>query len=493
MVNFDDLGLNAKILKAINDMGWTEPTPVQNEAVPVGIQGRDVLAQAQTGTGKTATYGMILMSRIPSGQKTPSAMVLCPTRELAAQVEQELYRLSRYSKHRSVAIYGGSSYQVQFSNLKRGADIVVGTPGRVKDLMGKGVLDLSHLKEVVLDEADRMLDMGFEEDMNSIMGDLPETRQTMLFSATMTEDVMRLGERFMKDPLRILVSRDEPCSDLVSQYYIPVSRGGKHERLDMILSCNFPKTIVFCQTKKMVDELFTDLSEKFKVGALHGDMPQMKREKVIRNFRNDRFQALIATDVAARGIDVSNVDLVVNYDVPMDAETYLHRIGRTGRAGKEGMAISFVTKMEDSRVRMYERETGKDIRKIRIEDVMSQMSGNLSNRPVPEKKVVKVVKSKSTEERKGMVALQINLGKDDGMGRVQISDTIKGFAGLTDDLVGRVGLGSATSYVEVRGDYADMTVKALSNKGLKGKKISARLAPSKVPYSDRDRSGSIRA
>lgn len=486
MTNFTDLGLNVKILKAIGDMGWTEPTPVQIEAIPVGIEGRDILAQAQTGTGKTATYGTIIMERIAPGMKKPSAIILCPTRELAAQVEEELYKLSSYTRHRSVAIYGGSSYSAQFANLKRGTDIVAGTPGRVKDLIEKGVLDVTCIKEAVLDEADRMLDMGFEEEVNFIMDSLPKERHTMLFSATMADEIMRMGGRFMIDPLEVRVSKDEPCSDLVTQYFIPVSRGGKHERLEMILSCNSPKTIVFCQTKKMVDELFEELSEKYKVGELHGDMPQMKREKVIRNFKSDRFQALIATDVAARGIDVNNIDVVVNYDVPSDPEVYLHRIGRTGRAGKEGIAISFVTKMEDNRVRMYERETGKRIHKMRMEDLISIMSGNLAQAPVPEVKVVKVIPSKTETERQEMVALQINLGKEDGYGRVQISDIVKKSAKLTDDLVGRVGLGSTTSYVEIKGDYAEMTLKALSNKNLNGKRISVQIAPNKVPYSDKE-------
>jgi len=536
MTDFTELGLNVKILKAIEDMGWTEATPVQKEAIPIGLEGRDILAQAQTGTGKTATYGTIILGRVPSGLKRPSAIVLCPTRELALQVEQELFKLSKYTKHRTAAIYGGSSYSMQFEKLKRGADIIIGTPGRVKDLIEKEVLDMSCIKEAVMDEADRMLDMGFEEEVNFIMDCLPKERHTMLFSATMADEIMRMGGRFMNDPMELRVSKDEPCSDLVSQYYIPVSRGGKRERLEMILSCNFPKTIIFCQTKSMVDELFTDLCETYKVGALHGDMPQMKREKVIRNFKSDRFQALIATDVAARGIDVNNVDVVVNYDAPPCAETYLHRIGRTGRAGKEGIAVSFVTKMEDQRIRMYERETGKKIKKMKVEDLMSNLAGNLTQRPAPEpllekrvmmvntnaqrftsepvsenkatmvnanaqrftsepvqeKKVMMVIPPKTNDELQSMIALQINIGKEDGYGRVQISEFVKKNANLTDDLVGRVGLGSASSFIEVKGSYVEMTVKALCNKNLNGKRVMIQPAPKKVPYSEKECSKTAR-
>lgn len=486
MTRFEDLGLNAKILKAIQDMGWTEPTPVQVEAIPVGLDGRDILAQAQTGTGKTATYGTVIMARVPSGLKKPSAIVLCPTRELAMQVEQEMFRLSKYTKHKTVAIYGGSSYKVQFDKLRRGADIIAGTPGRVKDLIEQGVLDLSCVKEAVLDEADRMLDMGFEEEVNFIMSQLPEERHTMLFSATMAKEIMRLGSRFMIDPMELLVSKDEPCSNLVSQYYIPVSRSGKHERLEMLLSAGYPRAIVFCQTKKMVDDLFLELGEKFKAGSLHGDMPQMKREKVIRNFKNDRFKILVATDVAARGIDVNNVELVVNYDVPSDPETYLHRIGRTGRAGNEGIAISFVTKMEDRRVRMYEDETGKKIEKIKIEDAVSMLSGIQRAPPRPERQIVRVQESRSPKQHREMVALQINLGKGDGYGRVDISGLIRDKVKLSDDMVGRVGLGEESSYVEVNGNFSDQIIKTLDGATLKGKKIFVRLAPKKVPYSEKE-------
>ena len=484
-MDFADLGLDAKILKAAADLGWTEPTPIQAEAVPVGLRGEDIMAQAQTGTGKTAAYGMTILGRTPSRMKAPSALVLCPTRELAAQVGQELFRLSRYTGHRYAAIYGGARYDTQIRELKRGVDIVVGTPGRVKDLIEKEALDVSSVRIAVLDEADRMLDMGFEEEVDFIMAAIPSERQTLMFSATMADGIIRMGRRFTRDPVDIRVSRDEPCSDLVSQYYIPVSRGGKLDRLETILACNFPKTVVFCQTKSMVDELSESLNADFKTGALHGDMPQNRRERVIRGFRDDRFRVLIATDVAARGIDVNNVDVVVNYDVPNDAETYLHRIGRTGRAGRNGIAISFVTKREDGRIRMYEAETGKKMKRTTVEDVAAALSGNLSQQPVRERKVVRAVVSKPPEEIKGMVAVQVNLGKEDGLGRVQIMEAVKRNANLTDDLVGRVGLGGTASYVEVEGGFADMVVRTLTGKSHNGKTIRARIAPRKVPYAER--------
>lgn len=584
MTTFEDLGLSDKVLKAIHEIGWEEPTPVQCAAVPIGFEGRDILAQAQTGTGKTAAYGMIIIGRTPSGLKKPTSLVLCPTRELALQVEQELSKLSYHTRHRVAAIYGGASYKTQFDKLRRGADIIAGTPGRVKDLIEQGVLDISHVREVVLDEADRMLEMGFEEEVNFIMGSLPEKRQTLLFSATLADEIMDLGARFMNDPEKLLVSKDEPCSDLVSQYYIPLARNTKMEKLDYILSTGRPKALVFCQTKKMVDELMEKFSDSFKVGALHGDMPQAKREKVIGNFKKDKISVLIATDVAARGIDVNNIDVVINYDVPPDAETYLHRIGRTGRAGKTGMAVSFVTRMETSRLRRYEDETGRRISKMAVEDFGSLLGvrpepaperkytiksrGNDSEdeeRPAPkrerrvseeygepaaekpmrakrkaatdipedvapatatedepvrakrqpkvadvdeepvrekkparkaredydekpvkrEKKVIKVVESKTQEERMNMVALKINLGKEDGYGRVQITEMIKKAANIDNKMVGRVGLGSSASFVEVDSGCAEMVISAVSNRSVNGKIVVAELAPDKIPYAQK--------
>ncbi len=369
MSTFKELGLEDSLASAVEEMGWTEPTPVQVVAIPAGLEGRDIFAQAQTGTGKTGTYALTVMSRIPSGGQKPSAIVLVPTRELANQVEREVYKLSRYTHHKSIAIYGGASINDQMWKLRKGTDIVVGTPGRVKDMINRGCLDLDSITELVLDEADRMLDMGFADELDYILEEMPAEKQTLLFSATMAPEIKEIAFGRMKDPLELLVSKDEPVSDLTTQYYVQVARAGKIGRTEFVLRNGNPKTIIFCQTKRMVDELKEGLSAEFKVDAIHGDMPQARREKVIRSFRNNRFQALVATDVAARGLDVKDIDVVINYDVPPDPETYVHRIGRTGRAGKEGVAIAFITKNEDRRVRMYERETGKPIHKIRIEEM----------------------------------------------------------------------------------------------------------------------------
>ncbi|NCA73434.1 MAG: DEAD/DEAH box helicase [Gammaproteobacteria bacterium] len=499
MTGFEDLGLDVTLLKAISDMGWNLPTPIQTEAVPAGLAGRDIFAQAQTGTGKTGTYALIIMGRTESGSKKPTSLVLAPTRELATQVENEIYKLSKYTGHRSISIYGGASIGDQTYGLRKGVDIVVGTPGRLKDMISRGALDLSEITEVVLDEADRMLDMGFADELDFIMDAVPKDRHTLLFSATMAESIKRIAFNRMQDPMEISVSRDEPVSDLVTQYWIPMSRGAKMERLESILTNGCPKTVVFCQTKKMVDTLADEMYQRIKVGTLHGDMPQAKRERTIRSFRNNRFQVLIATDVAARGLDINNIDLVVNYDVPMDSENYLHRIGRTGRAGKEGIAVSFVTKQEEYHIRQYERETGKKILKVRADEMPSagtmviedqvrapaKAQRQFATVPINDtKKPVRPVIA-TTEDGKKMVVLQINLGRDDGFSKTQISDLVKRVGKLEDVFVGNVGLGRSKSFIEIREDRSDRTMATMSEYLHKKKEVLMEPADKKPKYQEK--------
>ena len=523
MTGFEGLGLNAELLKAINEMGWAEPTPIQTEAIPAGIAGRDVFAQAQTGTGKTGTYSLTIMMRTESGSQKPTSIVLAPTRELATQVENEIYKLSKYTGHRSIAIYGGASINKQTYGLRKGVDVVVGTPGRVKDMINRGILDLSNITEVVLDEADRMLDMGFADELDFIMDSVPKERHTLLFSATMAKEIKKIAFNRMQDPMEISVSRDEPVSDLVTQYWVSVSRNIKIERLESIINNGRPKTLVFCQTKKMVDMLADILSRTTKTGTLHGDMPQAKRERTIRDFRNNRFQVLIATDVAARGLDINNIDLVVNYDIPMDSESYLHRIGRTGRAGKEGIAVSFVTNKEEYLIRRYEKETGKKIQKIRSDEIPS--AGTMvieewersaprdrersvprdrersasrdrddrkprdvrrTERPAPAPVIAKPVITTNDDGMKMMV-LQINLGRDDGLGRSDISDLVRKVGKLDDGRIGNIGLGRSRSYVEVSETDSSRTMELLSEHRHKKKDILMEPAPQKEKFKEKSK------
>ncbi|MDD1769575.1 MAG: DEAD/DEAH box helicase [Methanomassiliicoccales archaeon] len=351
-----------EIIEAMNGMGWETPTPVQIEAIPVGLRGGDMYAQAQTGTGKTGAYGSIILGRIKPGMRVPSALVLVPTRELANQVYEELCKLSKFTHHVCVAIYGGVGIEPQITKLWKGADIVVATPGRTKDLMNRNDLDLSRISIVVLDEADRMLDMGFAKDLNYILSKVPKKRQSLLFSATLSPDIRHLAMRQMINPLEILVSRDEPVLDLTKQYYFIADKDTKRDALCTILDRSHPKAIVFCATKRKVDQLTRKLlADNYSVGAIHGDVKQNKRERVIRSFKDGSVSVLVATDVAARGLDIDAVEYVINYDAPNDPDTYVHRIGRTGRAGKEGTAVSFFTAEESSMVGAIESRTHKPI------------------------------------------------------------------------------------------------------------------------------------
>lgn len=463
---FTDIGISEDIAKAMDDMGWEEPTPIQTEAVPLGLKGTDMFAQAQTGTGKTGAFGSIVLQKIEPKQKLPTALVLVPTRELANQVADELTKLSKYTGHECVAIYGGASIEGQIKKLDKGADIIAGTPGRVKDMINRGALNLGMIKMTVLDEADRMLDMGFVEDIEDILSAMPRERQMMLFSATMPEDIKRLAADYMKKPKEISVSKDEVVLDLTKQYYISVGRRNKSWALTRILDIDKPKAIIFCQTKRMVDildERLTDLN--YKVKAIHGDMPQVKRERVLSDFKEDKIQIMIATDVAARGLDIDDISYVINYDMPEDMDTYIHRIGRTGRAGKEGTAIAFVTSEEEHLVREFELRTEMKIEKREVPD---QEEGTRDT-------IRKVVDYDQLSDVYGMVKFEINLGKDDGLGKVSLTDFIVRTARIREFAVGKVELGKESSVVEVHRDFGNKMLMDVPKVKYKGKKISVKI------------------
>jgi ATP-dependent RNA helicase DeaD len=380
VTTFTDLQISKEIIRAMNGMGWENPTPVQIEAIPVGLKGGDMYAQAQTGTGKTGAYGSIILERIKPGMRSASALVLVPTRELANQVFEELSKLAKFTGHTCIPIYGGVGIGPQSAKLRRGTDIVVATPGRAKDLINRNDLDLSKISVLVLDEADRMLDMGFAKDLNYILSRVPKKRQSLLFSATMSPDIRQLAMRQMANPQEILVSKDEPVLDLTKQHYIIATKDTKRDALCTILDLDDPKAIVFCQTKRKVDQLTKKLlADRYLVGAIHGDVAQNKREKVIKSFKDGSIKVLVATDVAARGLDIDGVDCVINFDAPNDPDTYVHRIGRTGRAGMKGTAISFFTPEERLMIRDIERRTRKPIDPLDIKVV---------HRPEPEIKMV---------------------------------------------------------------------------------------------------------
>lgn len=463
---FIDLGISENVIRAMDDMGWKEPTPIQTQAIPMGLKGTDMFAQAQTGTGKTGAFGSIILDRIESGQKLPTAMVLVPTRELANQVSDEMEKLSKYTGHQSVPIYGGASIEKQIKMLDSGADIIAGTPGRVKDMINRGVLNLTKISIIVMDEADRMLDMGFIEDIEEILSAMPKEKQTLLFSATMPEDIKRLAYDYMNKPKEISVSRDEVVLDLTKQYYISVGRRNKSWALCRILDLDEPKAIIFCQTKKMVDILDERLLDlKYKAEAIHGDMPQSKREKVLKDFKNNEVDILIATDVAARGLDVDDISYVINYDMPDDVDTYIHRIGRTGRAGKAGIAVSFVTFEEEYLIKEFELRTEMKIEKRNVPDAEEGSKDTIRM----------VVDYDQISDVYGMVKFELNIGKLDGIGKVSLADYIMRAARIRDFSIGKITVGPESSVVEVHKDFGNRMTMDVPRMNFKGKKVSVKI------------------
>ena len=356
---FSDLGISDEILKAVEEMGYTHPSTIQQQSIPFLLEGKDVIGQAQTGTGKTASFGIPIIDQVDPSLNKPQALILCPTRELAVQVEGEIVKLSKYKRGiSSTCIYGGEAIDRQIRSLKKGVQIVVGTPGRIMDHMQRRTLNLDNVSIIVLDEADEMLDMGFRDDIETILSSMPEERQTVFFSATMPKPIMDLTKKFQKNPEVVRVLRKELTVENVSQVYYEVKPSMKMELMSRLINLHqFTLSVVFCNTKRSTDEVTENLVARgIQAEALHGDLSQAQRTKVMNKFRKGRCAVLVATDVAARGIDVDNVEVVFNYDLPLDEENYVHRIGRTGRAGKSGMAISLVTGRKDSfRIRDLEK------------------------------------------------------------------------------------------------------------------------------------------
>ena len=357
-VRFDELQLDERIVRAVTDMGFEAASPIQAQAIPVQLEGLDIIGQAQTGTGKTAAFGIPLLQKIDPDSKRLQAIALCPTRELAIQVAEEIRRLAKYMHGIKVLpIYGGQDIVRQIRGLKDGTQIVIGTPGRVMDHMRRKTIRCDHVHTVIMDEADEMLNMGFLEDMETILSQLPEERQTVMFSATMPPAIQEIARKFQKDPVNVKVVKKELTVPKVTQYYYEVKPKTKVEVMCRLLDMYAPKlSVVFCNTKKGVDELVQALQGRgYFAEGLHGDLKQIQRDRVMNSFRNGRTDILVATDVAARGIDVDDVEAVFNYDIPQDDEYYVHRIGRTGRAGREGRAFSLAVGSEVYKLRDIQR------------------------------------------------------------------------------------------------------------------------------------------
>lgn len=409
-VRFDELQLDERLLKAVTTMGFEAASPIQAKAIPVQLEGLDVIGQAQTGTGKTAAFGIPLLQKIDPKNKKLQAIALCPTRELAIQVAEEIRRLGKYMHGVKVLpIYGGQDIVKQIRSLKDGTQIIIGTPGRVMDHMRRKTVKFDKVHTVIMDEADEMLNMGFLEDMETILSQLPEERQTILFSATMPDAIAKIARNFQKDPVTVKVVKKELTVPKVTQYYYEVKPKTKLEVMCRLLDLYDPKlSVVFCNTKRQVDELVQQLQGRgYFAEGLHGDLKQIQRDRVMNSFRKGKTEILVATDVAARGIDVDDVGAVFNYDIPQDDEYYVHRIGRTGRAGREGIAFSFVVGKEVYKMRDIQRycktkiipqpiPSLNDITAIKVDKILEQVEDVINDNDLS--KMINIIEKKLMEE-----------------------------------------------------------------------------------------------
>ncbi len=493
-----NFNISNSIKRALEDMGFTQLTEIQQKAIPLILDGKDVIGKSQTGSGKTVAFGVPAINAIDPemNKKYTQVLVLCPTRELAMQACGEIRKLTKFTHGiKTLAIYGGQPLGRQIPLLRQGCQIVVGTPGRVMDLIRRKALKLSNLKMIVLDEADEMLNMGFREDIETVLKAVPEERQTVLFSATMPKEIMDIVDQYQKEPQLVEVKKSQMTVDTIKQYYIECPKGKKSDVLCKLLELyNINLSIVFCNTKKMVDELTASLQEKgIMAEGLHGDMRQRERDKVMAAFRKGKANMLIATDVAARGIDVNNVDAVINYDIPTQTEYYVHRIGRTGRAGKEGVSFTLCQgKRQDVLIRdiiratksdiqplelkgfEVEKENGRKERKDRRKEKAFCKEKHSKNRPDRRDKSDRKKKSDENKTNSDMYAMRLSIGRKQNVSPKQIVGAVAGESGIKGSEIGAIKIGDNHTTVEVPMKYKDVVVHSVNGTKIRGKKVIAK-------------------
>ena len=527
-IKFEDLSLSQESLRAIEDMGFEEATPIQSQCITLIQSGKDVIGQSQTGTGKTAAFGIPLLELIDPDNPKVQAVILCPTRELAIQISAEFNKLLRYRQGvRVLPIYGGQPIDRQISALKKGIQVVVGTPGRVMDHIERRTLRLSQVSLAVLDEADEMLDMGFRDDIEFILDKMPEERQTLLFSATMPKPILDLANRYQHDPKHITVIHKALTVPSIEQVYFEIRESLKLEALCRLIDAESPTlSLVFCNTKKRVDELTEHLQGRgYFAEGLHGDLKQVQRDLVMRKFRNRTLEILVATDVAARGIDVDDIDIVFNYDLPQDAEYYIHRIGRTGRAGRQGQAFTFVAGREIYKLREIMNYTKAKIKRgkmptlVDIEEIKTRQFTEKIKDIIEKEhlgKYISVVESmedhsaldiaaalfkyhlhdeesedvlfeepreskkphyrrdgngENNRNNKNMARLFINTGKKDRIKPGDIVGAITGEAGISGRVIGQIDIYDDYTFVDVPKSVITKILDQMTNTKIKGKRI----------------------
>ena len=518
-MTFEELNLNEKTKRALQDAGYVNPTPIQEQAIPIILEGKDFIGQSKTGTGKTASYSLPLIEKLEPTNKKVQAIVLCPTRELASQVADEVRKFLKYQEGiKTIAIYGGQDIETQIRMLKKGVQIVIGTPGRVMDHLRRKTLKLDNVKMCILDEADEMLNMGFEEDIETILKDVPSKRQTVLFSATMNKRIMEITKKYLKNPKKVKIQSEELTVNEIEQISIQVKEAMKSEALMRLIEVYQPqKAIVFCNTKKRVDDLIEVLKQNyFRAEALHGDIKQTVRERIMKRMRNGEFQILVATDVVARGIDIQDVEFVLNYDVPQEEEYYVHRIGRTGRNGNIGKAVTFVVGKEKSKLQSIKRysnakikegniPTIAEINKIRskvtiekIQDVIDkdkfeyQDILNELRKKNDTEEIIKALltivcgKNKAKDNIKNDIKINVkneenvklffNLGKKDNIKVKDIVGSIASNCGISGDKIGKINILDKFSFVEIPSKYVEDIMNGMQAKQVKGRDCNIEIA-----------------
>ncbi|MGD0281689.1 MAG: DEAD/DEAH box helicase [Dissulfurispiraceae bacterium] len=512
-MRFEDFGLSKETMKSVSELGFEEPTPIQAAVIPLIMGGADIIGQAQTGTGKTAAFGIPIVEMCKR-TGLPFAIILEPTRELAVQVAQEIDRVGSRKRIRVLPIYGGQSIENQIKALKHGVDVVVGTPGRIIDHLNRKTLSLSAVKMAVLDEADEMLNMGFIEDMETILKTIPEDRQTLLFSATMPQPIVVIARKHMKEPEKIRINPKDVVIPQIKQVFYEVREGDKINALSRLLDVENPQlAIIFCHTKREVDEVSMKLGQLgYNASALHGDFTQARRDEVMYKFREGMLDILVATDVAARGLDIKNVSHVINFNIPQNPDSYVHRIGRTGRAGKSGIAITFVTPREYRHLRLIEQTaktvidkkrlpSADDVLKAREQNILKDVTGIIE--AGNHARYMQMVKSLSEHhsfadiaaaaffvaygeikeqapgeqaETKGMVRLFMTIGRKD---KIKVPDIVKSIASEANipySKIGNIDVLEKFTFVEVPAELADRVIRSVDDMIMKGKRIKIQQA-----------------
>ena len=533
-LRFEDMNISNEICRAVLDMGFEAATPIQSQAIPVILEGKDIIGQSQTGTGKTAAFGIPLLERINPEDRRLQALILCPTRELAIQVSEEFRKLLKYKDNiRVLPIYGGQPIDRQIAALRKGTQVVIGTPGRVMDHMRRRTIKAETVQMMVLDEADEMLDMGFREDIETILVKIPEEHQTLLFSATLSPEILDITKRFQKNPEFIKIVRKELTVPNIEQYYFDVKEKTKLDALCRIIDVYDPKlAMVFCNTKKRVDDLVEMLQGRgYFAEGLHGDLKQAQRDKVMQKFRNGTIEILVATDVAARGIDVDDIDVVFNYDVPQDEEYYVHRIGRTGRAGKAGKAFTFcvgkeIYKLRDimrytkTKIQQQKLPTLSDVEEMKTNIYLEKIKGiieeghltkyihlvdrlmeedytsidiaaallkdHLSDVNADDIDALDDINLGGTElyggEGEKMVRLFINAGKKSKIRAKDIVGAIANEAGIPGKTLGEIAIFDEYTFVDVPNEFVRDILHGMKHAKIKGKRVHIEIAKKEKTY-----------